>query len=143
MMTAMPASRTPIALAATLWRHHQARYLVVAGCTTLFYLAVVWVGLRVGLPYMAAILTGHGMTIPLAFPLYRRLVFESVGRVVADFGKFLTVWGTGGVAGLVGTPFLVEVCRAPAFPAHVAVIVLVAVGSYLGHRFWTFRHRAG
>lgn len=117
------------------------RYLVVAGTTSLVYLGLVASGLAAGLHYMLAITLAHAITITGAFPAYRRLVFVSRGRWVSDLWRFLSVWSTGMVAGFLGTPFLVEVVGMSPLPAQVLAIAVIAVGSYLGHRFFSFRHR--
>lgn len=121
-----------------MWSYHQIRYVVVAGCTSLFYLALVAAGLSLRWHYMLAILAAQAVTIACAFPAYRSLVFESGGRPLADFVRFLSVWSTGAVAGVVATPLLVELVGMDPLIAQVVAIVVVAVGSYLGHRFFSF-----
>ena len=126
---------------AALWARHQIRYLVVAGVTSLSYLGLVALGLKViGWHYMVAILAAQVVTIGCAFPAYRSLVFESRGRVGADFVRFLSVWASGAIAGVVGTPFLVEVFGMDPLVAQVLAILIIAVASYLGHRFFSFRN---
>lgn len=121
--------------------YHQLRYLVVAGCTSLGYIGLVALGLRTGVHYMIAILIAQAITIACAFPAYRNLVFQSRGTIPADFVRFLSVWASGAIAGLVATPFLVEVFGMPPLIAQVLAIIVIAVASYLGHRFFSFRHR--
>lgn len=121
--------------------HHQVRYLVVAGCTSVGYVALVALGLYLNLHYMVAILIAQVITISCAFPAYRNLVFQSKGTRWADFLRFLSVWASGAVAGLVATPFLVEVFGMNPLFAQVLAILVIAVCSYLGHRFFSFRHK--
>ncbi|MGJ3510081.1 GtrA family protein [Enemella sp. A6] len=121
--------------------YHQLRYLVVAGCTALGYVGLVALGLWIGWHYMIAILVAQAITIACAFPAYRNLVFHSRGTIWADFVRFLSVWASGAIAGLVATPFLVEVFGMPPLFAQVLAIVVIAVASYLGHRFFSFRDR--
>lgn len=123
----------------SLWSRHQIRYLVVAGCTSLGYLLLVTLGLAAGWHYMVAILVAQIITIGCAFPAYRRLVFESQGPVAKDFARFLSVWSSGAVAGVLATPFLVEVFGMHPLVAQVIAIVVISVASYLGHRFFSFR----
>lgn len=125
----------------SLWSRHEIRYLVVAGCTSLGYLALVTLGLAMGWYYMVAILVAQVITIAAAFPAYRGLVFESRGPVWGDFVRFLSVWSSGAIAGVVATPFLVEVFGMHPLVAQVIAIVVIAVASYLGHRFFSFRER--
>ncbi len=114
------------------------RYLLVAGCTALFYLGLVALGLAIGLHYFIAILIAQAITIVLAFPFYRRFVFESTSGLWGDFARFLVVWSTGAVSGLVITPLLVELLGWDPFVAQVFAIAVVSVGSFLAHRLFTF-----
>lgn len=118
---------------------HQVRYLVVAGSVALGYLGLVAAGLLLGWHYLVAILAAQVVTIACAFPLYRTFVFRSRGSWGGDFVRFLSVWSTGAIAGVVATPFLVEVFGMHPMVAQVLAIVVVAVGSYLGHRWFSFR----
>lgn len=113
----------------------------MAGTTALGYLALVAGGLALGWHYMVAILVAQAITISLAFPAYRTFVFESQGSLGGDFARFLSVWSTGAIAGIVATPALVELLGWHPFVSQVLAILVVAVGSYLGHRFFSFRHR--
>ncbi len=119
----------------------QVRYLLVAGTTSLFYLSLVAAGLALGLHYMVAIAAAQVITITGAFPAYRTLVFASRGDWRGDLARFLSVWSSGMVAGFVATPALVELAGIAPLPAQVVAIAVVAVGSYLGHRYVSFRHR--
>lgn len=125
-----------------LLRHHQVRYLLVAGCTSLGYLGLMSLGYAVfGWHYMVAILVAQVVTICTAFWFYRGFVFQSKGRIWVDFMRFLGVWSTGAIAGVIGTPFLVEVFGMHPIVAQVLAIIIVAVGSYLGHTLFSFRDR--
>lgn len=125
----------------SLWSRAEIRYLIVAGCTSLGYILLVALGLSMGWHYMVAILVAQVITIACAFPAYRGLVFESQGAVAGDFVRFLSVWSSGAVAGIVATPFLVEVFGMQPLVAQILSIVVIAVASYLGHRFFSFRQR--
>ncbi|ADU47043.1 GtrA family protein [Intrasporangium calvum] len=128
-------------LSSTLrWTHQPARYLVVAGTTSLVYLGLVAGGLALGLHYIAAILVAQVITISFAFPAYRHWVFAPGAEWTKDLARFVSVWSSGAVAGLVMTPLLVELAGWPPMLAQVVALVVVSVGSYLSHRFFTFRH---
>lgn len=123
-----------------LLRHHQVRYILVAGCTSLGYLGLMTLGNKVlHWHYMVAILVAQAFTICTAFWFYRGFVFRSRGPVVHDFLRFLSVWTTGAIAGIIGTPFLVEIFGIDPVVAQILAIIIVAVGSYLGHTFFSFR----
>lgn len=115
------------------------RYLVVAGTTTLCYLGIFALLLTTALPYMVAILIAQAVIISVAFPTYRRLIFRSNGSWRRDLPRFVSVWASGFVAGIVVTPALVELAGLPPFLAQVIAVVAVAVLSYLGHHLISFR----
>jgi putative flippase GtrA len=131
-------SRTPADLVRSAAKNEQIRYLAVAGTTTLLYLGLL-AALLVALPYMLAILVAQAVIISIAFPSYRRLIFRSTRPWRQDLPRFVGVWGGGFVAGVVATPLLVELVGMPPLPAQVLAVVVVAVLSYLGHRFISFR----
>lgn len=138
----MSAVRALQSAASALWARDPVRYVVVAGTTTLGYLGLMALGVRLGWHYMVAILVAQAITIACAYPAYRRWVFRSTEPMRATFPKFLTVWSSGAVAGIVATPLLVEVFGLPPVPAQVIAVVVVAVASYLGHRLFSFRGRS-
>ncbi|MBN2177363.1 MAG: GtrA family protein [Demequinaceae bacterium] len=117
------------------------RYFVVAGTTALFYLGVVAIGIWLGWYYIHAILAAHAILIISAFPVYRSVVFESQGRLLPEFIRFLSVWLSGLVAGLVITPLLVEILGWQPFIAQVIAVAAVGIGSFAGHRWFSFRTR--
>lgn len=125
-----------------LQSREQVRYLAVAGSTSLGYLALVAVGLANGLPYMLAILAAQAITITVAFPTYRRLIFRSRRPWRQDLPRFVAVWSGGFVAGIVVTPGLVEFVGMAPLVAQVVAVVGVAVLSYLGHRYFSFARSA-
>ncbi len=124
---------------AAILRREEVRYLLVAGTTAVFYLALVSIFfLWLGLHYFVAILIAQAITILSAFPFYRRFVFHSHSAIWGDFVRFLSVWLSGMVAGLVLTPFLVEILSWNPLIAQVFAIGLISVVSFLGHRFFSF-----
>lgn len=102
------------------------------------YLLLVAAGLALRLHYIAAILAAQALTVACAFPAYRYWVFAPGGRWGRDLRRFLSVWSSGAVAGLVMTPLLVEFAGLPPMGAQVIALAVVAGGSYLGHRLFTF-----
>jgi putative flippase GtrA len=117
------------------------RYLVVAGGVSLGYLGLVALALATGLPYMLAIVVAQIVTIACAFPTYRTLAFRSRGPWLPEFGRFLSVWSVSLVVVFVATPLLVELAGTPPLLAQVVLVVVIPVGSFLGHRYFSFRHR--
>ncbi len=115
------------------------RYLLVAGTTALIYLGLVAAGLALDIQYFLAIVFAQLITIVGAFPFYRRFIFESTSPVMLDFVRFITVWSSGMIAGLIVTPILVETLSWDPLFAQVVAIAVVSVLSFLGHRYFSFR----
>lgn len=115
------------------------RYYAVAAVVAAGYLAVFGATLALGLHYYLGIVIAQVVTISWAFPLYRRVVFRSSGRLGADFVRFLSVWAGGMVAGFILTPVLVELVGVAPFWAQLATMVVVSVASFAAHRLFTFR----
>lgn len=119
------------------------RYLLVAGTTTLLYIGLVAAFLALaraqGWHYMVAILAAQAVIIAVAFPAYRTFIFGPGASAARDFARFLTVWSSGAIAGVVATPLLVEITGLAPLVAQVIAIVVVAVGSYAGHALFSFR----
>lgn len=125
-----------------LFRHYQVRYLLVAGSTSLGYILLMALGNKVlHWHYMVAILVAQVITICTAFWFYRGFVFRSKGTVWGDFLRFLSIWMTGAIAGIIGTPLLVEFLHIDPVIAQILAIIIVAVFSFLGHTFFSFRDR--
>lgn len=117
------------------------RYLLAGGVITLFYLSVYGLLLWSDVHYFVAILLAQSVTIVIAFPVYRRFVFGPGDSVVGDFVRFLSVWVGGAVAGLIGTPLLVELLSWNPFLGQVVAIIVVTIANFVLHRMWTFAPR--
>lgn len=115
------------------------RYVIVAGITALVYLGLIAGGLALNIQYFLAIVVAQLITIVGAFPFYRRFIFESSSPIMLDFVRFITVWSSGMIAGLIVTPVLVETLRWNPLIAQVVAIAVVSVFSFLGHRYFSFR----
>ncbi len=121
------------------WAWQIVRYYSVAGVTALFYLAVLAAALLGPWHYMIAILIAQAVTIVGAFPVHRRWVFRSTGPWLPDLVRFLSVWASGAIAGIILTPILVETTPLGPFIAQVIAIVVVSIVSFIAHRFFSFR----
>lgn len=121
------------------FKREEIRYLLVAGPTAACYLGILAALLVTDFPYMIAILMTQAIIFSVAFPVYRRLIFRSTGRWQSDLLRFASVWSGGFVAGIVATPALVELAGQPPLRAQVIAVAVVAVLTYLGHKFVSFR----
>ena len=139
-----PGAKTPpparlTSLVESALEREEIRYLFVAGSTAVCYLAILAALLATDLPYMIAILITQVIIFSVAFPVYRRLIFRSTGRWQSDLPRFVGVWSGGFIAGIVATPALVELAGQPPLLAQVIAVAVVAVLTYLGHKFVSFR----
>jgi hypothetical protein len=128
--------------AASVLRRTEVRYLMAAGSISVLSWAMVALGLRLGWHYMLATVFSQVAPIPVAFPLYRRFVFRSTGSLRGDLVRFIVVWGTGMIAPIAAAPLLVEGLHLNPVLAQVVITVVVAIGSFLGHKFFSFRRAA-
>jgi putative flippase GtrA len=90
-------------------------------------------------PPAIAVALAYAVCIVFAFVAHRRLVFRVRGHVVRDFVRFVLVNSGGLVLNMAGVQLAVGVLRLPETPATLVVMGLVAVGSYVGHRHFSFR----
>ena len=138
-VVATPSHARLTGLAHSAFQREEIRYLVVAGSTAACYLGILAALLATGLPYMIAILITQAIIFSVAFPVYRKLIFRSTGRWQSDLPRFVGVWSGGFIAGIVATPALVELAGQPPLLAQVIAVAVVAVLTYLGHKFVSFR----
>ncbi len=120
------------------------KYLIAGGTVAASYL-IIFVALSWGVPklhYYLAFAIAQVIAISIAFPLYRRYVFASTGSIRGDLPRFISVWAASLCISAAGLPLLVELVGVHPVPAQVLLVVLVAGGSYLGHRFVSFPHRS-
>jgi hypothetical protein len=137
-----PTRLRPRTLLSAFLADERGRYLLAGSACALLYLTVFASGLAAwpSVGYLWIVGLAQVVTISVAFPVYHRFVFRSQGPVLGDFLRFLSVWSGGLLASTVGLPFLVEVFGVSPLAGQVAAVVIVAVLSYLGHRFVSFRH---
>ena len=120
------------------WTGQVLKYYVVAATTSGLYVGVLALALAGPWHYMFAILLAHAVVIAIAFPIQRKWVFGSQGRLRTDFRRFVSVWGLGAIVGFVATPLLVELQILPPLAAQIASIVAVSLASFVAHRIFTF-----
>ena len=125
----------------SLLSREEVRYVLVAGASSLWFLAVYAVQVAMGIPYMIALLASHVLAIAVAFPLYRAVVFGSGGTIRGDLVRFAGVWIGSAVIGAALLPALVEGAGVAPIPAQILSVGTLALVSFLGHRHLTFRPR--
>ncbi|MGW5383885.1 GtrA family protein [Nocardia sp. NPDC003963] len=129
-----------------LVRRRELAFAVVGAVNT-----AMGIGLTVGwlwilgttVPPSVAVAAAYATGVGIAFVLHRRLVFRVRGRLFRDFAGFLAVNSGGLVANALLLELAVTVLGFPRAPAAVVVMGAVAVGSYFGHRYISFRRPVG
>lgn len=117
------------------------KYLIAGGSVSAFYLALYALVLALGLQYFVGILVAQSVTVCVAFPVYRYLVFGPGASVLRDFWRFLAVWIGGMLAGFALTPAGVELLGWHPWISQVVAIAIVTSANFVLHRVWTFKGR--
>ncbi|WP_054811263.1 GtrA family protein [Nocardia arizonensis] len=128
-----------------LVRRQEIAFAAVGGFNTLLGmgLTVAWLAvLGADTPPSVAVVLAYVIGIAVAFVLHRTLVFRVRGHVVRDFLRFCVVNSGGLLMNVVLLELAVTVLRFPDKPAAVVVMGLVAVASFFGHRYISFRRPA-
>ncbi|RMI29982.1 GtrA family protein [Nocardia stercoris] len=103
-------------------------------------LTVMWLYLLPGSwPSAVSVALAYCLSLGVAFVAHRTLVFRVRGHVLRDFVRFVAVNSGGLVLNMAGLQLAVDVLGCPKIPATVVVMGLVAVGSFFGHRYYSFR----
>ncbi|WP_433679253.1 GtrA family protein [Nocardia sp. CA-119907] len=103
-------------------------------------LTVMWLAiLGASVPPAVAVVLAYAISIVIAFVLHRTLVFRVRGHMIRDFLRFVGVNSGGLLMNMVLLSLAVSVLHLPSKPSAVVVMGLVAIASYFGHRYISFR----
>lgn len=129
-----------------LVRRQELAFAVVGAVNTAMGIGLtigwLWI-LGTAVPPSIAVTAAYATGVGIAFVLHRRLVFRVRGRLLRDFAGFLAVNSGGLVANALLLELAVTLLGFPRAPAAVVVMGAVAVGSYFGHRYISFRRPVG
>lgn len=119
------------------------RFVAVGAINTVvgygvFFVLVTWVFSELRFGYLLALVLSYVVATPLGYTLHRIVVFRASASW-ASFGRFIVINVSAIVANLVGLPVAVEIVGLSPQIGQAVVLGIVVVGSYLGHRFITFR----
>ncbi|MFF0817258.1 GtrA family protein [Rhodococcus sp. NPDC003318] len=117
-------------------------FAIVGGFNTLLGIALTAMWLTVlgdDVPSAVAVALAYCISVVVAFALHRTVVFRVRGSLFRDFVRFVVVNSGGLAANMVLLQLAVSVLHAPSRPAAVVVMGAVAVGTFVGHRYFTFR----
>lgn len=134
-----------------IFENEKLRFLVAGGINTVVgYLFFVMADLLVGKPMaglgfaalgaVVSLIAAHLVSSIPAFYLYRRVVFRAVGAFLPDFARFQSVYLVPFTINLLVLPLLVW-AGMQAIIAQALIIVVNAVLSYFGHKYFTFRRK--
>jgi len=130
-----------------LYRHNRPelfriiRYLAVGVWNTLFGVGIFTI-LSLLLNeryYLLLSLFCNIIAITNAFLCYRYIVFRSQGSFWREYFRCYIVYGAGSLTGMAILALLVEACGFPPVTGNLISTAVVVSGSYLGHRFFSFR----
>ncbi|WP_231387086.1 GtrA family protein [Nocardia sp. BMG111209] len=125
-----------------LLRRQEIAFAAVGAGNTLLGMALTVFWLKVlgsDWPPAVSVVLAYCLSILAAFVAHRTLVFRVRGHLWRDFGRFIVVNSGGLLLNTVGVQLAVGTFDLPATPATVVVMGLVAVASYFGHRYFSFR----
>lgn len=124
-----------------LARSQKFRFLLVGVTNTVFgYLLFASLLLVVGdVSYVLAGVISHLTATTLSFGLNRTYVFRSKNRVLAEYLRFQLTYTLILALNLSLLIALVEFLGWPVLVAQAVCLLFVAVSSYLGHRYVSFR----
>ena len=124
------------------WSNEQVRFLAIGGINTgvgygLFVFFEICFGQRIS--YMGSLIFSHLFASVLAYALYRKVVFKVIGNLWLDFMRFQLVYAGSFGANLVLLPVLVSGLSWNPFAGQAVSIVLIAICSYVGHKWFSFK----
>lgn len=131
---------------ARLARDQRVRFLAVGGFNTLagygvyslfFWLWGETLGDQVG--PVASLLAAHVLVSGFAFVIYRRFVFRVSGSLVKDYVRFQSVYVVSLGINVLLLWLLAGVLEWNAYLAQGAVVLVITIASFVGHRYFSFR----
>lgn len=136
-----------------LARDQRVSFLLVGGFNTGFgFLVFVGVDVAIGRPLdsvighqlssLVVLAVSHIIGVFVAYQLYRRFVFKVVGHYWRDLARFESVYLVSLGINAVALPLLVTL-GLPRIPSQFAITVVTAVGSFVAHRYFSFRRPKG
>ncbi|NMC63130.1 MAG: GtrA family protein [SAR324 cluster bacterium] len=94
---------------------------------------------RLPYPYIFASILGNIIAITIAYINYKLFVFKTRGNYLKEYLRFYVVYGFSFILGLIGLPLLVEGFGMNPYVAGAGLSVVTVLGSFAGHRNYSFR----
>ncbi|WP_421734408.1 GtrA family protein [Cellulomonas sp.] len=137
-----PGSPAPTRLRALL-DSEGLRFVLVGGVNTVFgfgIFALLQSTLGTVVHYLVVLVVAQVVAVLEAYVLQRYVVFRARGRWWRDLVRFSSVYAVAFAVNAAALPLLVEVLHMAVIPAQAVVTAAVALGTFLVHRNFTFRH---
>jgi putative flippase GtrA len=113
-------------------------YLIVGALTTFINFAVYYFLVYVGVDYRIANTAAFIGAVLFAFICNKKFVFQSNGRLLSEFVRFMIGRGLTYLLDIGTMIFQVEVIGVSEYIAKIWTGILVIAANYLVSKFWTF-----
>jgi putative flippase GtrA len=124
-------------------RRRPLRFLLAAAANTAFglsfYPLLLWSVPWLHTHYMVALGIAQVVSVSFAFATYKLGVFRTKGRILSEFGAFVSFYLFNYVANWAALPLLVELGGIPPVIAQLGFTLVLMVGSWFWHHRVTFR----
>jgi putative flippase GtrA len=126
-----------------LWARREVRFLVIGGLNTLLGLglfAAFHALIGDDVPYPLLLVPTYGVSIPIAFAMQRRFVFDAEGgSVLVDLARYTFVQLTSIGLNAVLLFMMVEFASLPVVLAQAITVAIIVVVTYFSHLLFSFR----
>jgi putative flippase GtrA len=104
-----------------------------------FVFAATYLLLRRRLHYLAILVVAHVLAVSNAFLGHKYLTFKVRGHLLKDYLRFNVAYLGALAIGLIGLPFLVEICHLHPLASQAILSTITVLSSYLLHKHLSFR----
>ena len=119
-------------------------YLAAGGWNTVFGLGLYWLAYHLfgqDVNYLLLFIPVNVLAVTNAFLCYKIFVFRTKGHWWSEYFKCYLIYGGGMAASMVLLWLLVDFGHMHPVVANFAGTGLVVVGSYFGHKYFSFSHK--
>jgi putative flippase GtrA len=115
------------------------RFAIVGGSNTLVAVAIYWLLIEVGVPYLTAAALGYAAGIANGYTWNRLWTFETGRFHLPELSRFVLVQGAGLVVNLFLLYLFVDELGIAQGPSEILSVAPVFLLTYSFNRWWTFR----
>ncbi|MBI1753950.1 MAG: GtrA family protein [Acidobacteria bacterium] len=142
MKALVPIQRSWVRLVDCWQQHERLRFIVIGVYNTAFgyvAFAATYLLLHRRMHYLGILVLVHLVAVSNAFLGHKYLTFQVRGNLLKDYLRFNLAYLGVLAVGLIGLPFLVEVCRLHPLAGQAILNLLTILSSYLLHKHLSFR----